>query len=384
MAQSDESLERSAHESVKKPGNARGRRRPRYKKARRTLGVACTLLALGAGASCTKEAAGHKAITVVGEGVINDPKNRTLRFELLEFGLSQMCAEMTSRFAALRRQPAQPSLGRFAARTCQILQGDPSQQAMWVNFAGEGFAWMRPTGRIGFASQATVGYSPDFRLHGDDLYVYFRTLKVDAVGFRLLMVQKSVAGAASAIAPNVAEGLGREVLSAELSRGFTVVRKANGAAAFFTGLVPLGEAPPGPFGEGSDGDRKELAHGRTELAPWQQDYIGVFDVTEDGKALFLKLDVDGAASVDLAVLPGPAARQMFGRFVTTPELPPLAARPLMSDRVPRGPSWKRYLAVPKGKYAIILTRVPEQAGAAGTVAGAAKTDYLIELGDAPD
>jgi hypothetical protein len=356
-------------------------------RARRAIGIVGALAGLAAaGPGCTKEAAGHKALTVVGEGVINDPANRTLRFELLEFGLAQMCSEMTHRFAALRRQPAQPSLGRFAARGCQVLQGDPSQQAMWVSFTGEGFAWMRPPGRIGFASQATVGYSPDFRLHGDDLYVYFRTLKVDAVGFRLLMVQKSVAGAASAIAPNVAEGLGREVLSAELSRGFTVVRKANGAAAFFTGLVPLGEAPPGPFGGGDD-DRKELAHGRTELAPWQQDYIGVFDVSEDGKALFLKFDVDGAPAVDVTVLPGPAARQMFGRFVSDPGLPALAARPLLSDRVPKGASWKRFLPVPKGKYAVILTRTPEQNPAtpgSTAVAGAAKTDYLIELGDAPD
>jgi len=123
------------------------------------------LAALALGSGCTKEAAGHQAISVVGEGVINDPTNRTLRFELLQFGLSQMCSEMTSRFAALQRQPAQPSLGRFAARTCEVLQQDPNQQALWVNFSGEGFAWMRPTGRIGFASQATVGYSPDFRLH---------------------------------------------------------------------------------------------------------------------------------------------------------------------------------------------------------------------------
>ncbi len=352
-------------------------------------GVAC---ALAAAPACTKEAAGHKAISVVGEGVINDPANRTLRFELLQFGLAQMCSEMTSRFAALQRQPAQPSLGRFAAQTCQVLQQDPTQQALWVNFAGEGFAWMRPTGRIGFASQATVGYSPDFRLHEDDLYVYFRTLKVDAIGFRLLMVQKAVAGAASAVAPNVAEGLGRDVLQAELSRGFTVVRKPNGAAAFFTGLVPLGEAPPGPFGSGDD-DRKELAHGRTELAPWQQDYIGVFDITEDGKALFLKVEVDGAPAVDLTVLPGPAARQMFGRFVTDPGLPPLAARPLLSDRVPRGASWKRYLPVPKGRYAVVLTRIPQQNAAPGpggvnpaaaTAMGAAKADYLVELGNAPD
>lgn len=290
-----------------------------------------------------------------------------------------MCSEMTSRFAALKRQPAQPSLGRFAAQTCQVLQQDPSQQALWVNFTGEGFAWMRPTGRIGFGSQATVGYSPDFRLHDGDLYVYFRTLKVDAVDFRLFMVQKAVAGVASAIAPNVAEGLGREVLHAELSRGFTVVRKPSGAAAFFAGLIPLGEAPPGPFGGESEDGRRELAHGRTELAAVQQDYVGVFEVTDDGKALFLKVDVDGAPGVDVTVLPGPAARQMFGRFVRDPGLPPLAAQPLLSDRAQKGPSWKRFLPVPKGSYAVILTHFPGQ-----EASGAAKTDYLVELGDAPD
>lgn len=329
--------------------------------------------------ACNKTALGQGAVAIVGEGVINDPGNRTLRFELLKYGLKEMCNEMTSRFAALRRQPGEPANGRFAAQTCQIPASPEEAPHVQLSFAGDGFAWLRPTGRLGFTAEATPHFAPDFRLHGDDMYVYFRTLQVETVNFTLRLAERTGAGMASALAPGMVAAMGREVLTAELKRGFTIVRKPSGATAFFPGLIPLGKAPAAPFGE-SEGTRRELAHGRTELAAWQQDYVGAFSVTETGKALYLDIEVDGAPDVNVLVVGEPEARRMFTRYVTERQLPPLSAPPVLSDRAFRGQRFDRPVPVPPGRYALVLTRMVPPGS---PLTGAAKVDFRVELGDAP-
>ncbi len=183
-------------------------------------------------AACTKERLGVAAHSAGGESTVNDPSNRTLRVELIELGLGELCREMTSRLAPLRRQPSEPAVGRFAARTCEVGSRDAEQKRLGVRFEGEGVAFLRPTGRIGFSSAASVTYAPDFRLRDGELYVYFRAVGVESVGMRVLMVEEPLARFGVAIAPGAADALGREVLAAELGRGFTVVRRRDGSAAF--------------------------------------------------------------------------------------------------------------------------------------------------------
>src|SRR5690349_2180075 len=84
---------------------------------------AARLLAVGlVGLSVTgcpsREKMGIGAMGILGPGVINDPKNKSLRFDLLKFGLDQFCKEMKERGAPLKLRDGEPVLGRFFAETC--------------------------------------------------------------------------------------------------------------------------------------------------------------------------------------------------------------------------------------------------------------------------
>lgn len=50
-------------------------------------------------------------------GPINDPSNRTLRRNLMSFGLGQFCTQMITRSAPLKLTPDAPIIGRFTRST---------------------------------------------------------------------------------------------------------------------------------------------------------------------------------------------------------------------------------------------------------------------------
>ncbi|MBM4361337.1 MAG: hypothetical protein FJ104_01560, partial [Deltaproteobacteria bacterium] len=141
-----------------------------------------SLLALAGATGCPRrEAFGIGAMGMLGPGVINDPKNRSLRFDLLKFGLDQFCREMTQRGAPLKLRDSDPVLGRFFATGCQSeLIDDPSRQSFVIRYEGRGYAWTNVTGRLGFTSAGVVEFAPDFRLHDGWMYLYFRPRNVAA------------------------------------------------------------------------------------------------------------------------------------------------------------------------------------------------------------
>jgi hypothetical protein len=71
-----------------------------YTGAVKTLrsGAAAGLFLLLAGCG-NQESLGVSALSVVSAGVVNDPANKSLRFDLLKFGLERFCIEMQRRGA---------------------------------------------------------------------------------------------------------------------------------------------------------------------------------------------------------------------------------------------------------------------------------------------
>src|SRR5262245_29023744 len=98
-------------ESVKtlRSDAAAGRRSP----ARAQGWVWGCLSALLLGACGNQESLGVSALSVVSAGVVNDPANKSLRFDLLKFGLERFCVEMQRRGAPLKLSDSEPVLGRF-------------------------------------------------------------------------------------------------------------------------------------------------------------------------------------------------------------------------------------------------------------------------------
>jgi hypothetical protein len=348
------------------------------------------LMAVSAGTpGCpSKDNVGIGAVTVLGAGVANDPRNKSLRFDVLKFGLEQFCEEMLRSSVPLKMSDDQPVIGRFFADHCtsQVLD-DEQRKSFVVQFQGKGYAWLNLSRRVGFTSAGLIEYAPDFQLHQEAMYIYFRPKRIDATSFETLMVESAVAQAAIPVAQIDTNQAGRNVVNAQLERGFTVIRYgSDGATELGMGMIAKGDRPFRPF-EVKQSEHLVLADDRTEVHGGQQDYIGGFEITEEDQALYFNVLLDGAPAVDVFVVPKGTADLMIDRYLRTAGATGLTAPPVLEDSVTAGQLWKRYLKLPKGTYYLVI----DNSGTVGRVsppaqAGddrAAKVDYLVQVGEAP-
>lgn len=346
------------------------------------------LLGLALAGCPSKESLGSSALGLVGAGVINNPKNRTLRFDMLKFGLDQFCHEMLKLGAPLKLDDDQPVIGRFFADSCnsQVIDTE-THKSFVVQYAGKGFAWSNVTGRVGFSAAGLVEFAPDFQMNDGALYVYFRSKKIDDTTFQTLMMESAVARGGIAAVGADPDAFGRQVMKSELERGFTVVRYDSGGQTDFSlGILPKGERPYRPF-QIEHANKLVLANDRTEIHAGQQDFVGGFEVDDDDQALYLTVSVDGAPAIDAFVVPKAVGDQMIARYVQTAGAAPLAGPALIAEPASAGQLWKRFVRVPKGAYYLVLDNSAMAGAIAPTTAPgddrAAKVDYLVEVGDAP-
>ena len=326
-------------------------------------------------------------VTVVGPGRVNDPKNKSLRFDILKFGLEEFCREMTRRGAPLKLNDSDPVIGRFFADTCssQVIDAD-RRKSLVVQYSGRGYAWTAQSLRVGFTSAGVVEYAPDFLVHGGAMYVYFRPSNISAASFETQLIESGIAGSLVSVLGVPVDDLGRHILRSQLERGFTVVRQnRSGEVDFGLGYVPKGEMPLRPF-RVERPHKLTLANDSTEVHVGQQDYLGGFEVKKKNRALFLTMTLDGAPTVDVFVVPKSYADQMTGQYVTSPGPAPLTAPPLFEDTLTAGPTVQRKIPVPPGLYFVVLDNSPAIGRSAppGQVGDdrAAKIDYLVQLGKA--
>lgn len=348
----------------------------------------CALL-LSACLSCaSREAVGTSSVAILGAGVVNDPKNKSLRFDLLKFGLESFCDEMKNGGVPLRMSDDEPVMGRFQATACQSqVLDEEKRKSFVVQYAGSGYATSAQGGRVAFTTTGLVEYSADFLMHEGALYVYFRPRVVDATGFETKLIESSLAKTAMATLGVQPDAFGRKVVDAQLRRGFTVLRHGeSGETELGLGVIPLGERPYHPYSVQSE-NKRTLVNERTEVHRGQQDYVGPITVEGSNQALYLTIGVDGAPGVDVAVVREVAGKSMLERFLTQTGASPLGEPALLDEAVVRGQTWKRYALVPAGRYYIVLDnsdafgRTP--APAAPTDGSSARVDVLVLGGDRP-
>jgi hypothetical protein len=344
----------------------------------------CLGLALPACGS--RESMGDGSLRVLGAGVVNDPANKSLRFDMLKFGLDRFCEEMLKAGAALKLSDQEPVLGRFFAESCQSqVLDDEARKSFVVQYTGKGYAWTNVTGKLGFTSRGLVEYAPDFQLSDGALYVYFRPKAVDAAAFQLVSIDSAAAQAGlAAAAGNLSpDEIGRHVLDSQLKRGFTVIRYGNdGRTDFGLGFIPKGQKPYKPFEITTA--KRVVANERTEVHVQGQDFIGPLSVTDEDSALFLTLEVDGAEGVDYQVVSKPVGDAMLDRYVRTPGPCPMLGPPAFDATASRSARTLQPVPLPVGQYFVILDnsgvlgRSSPPAGAAGD--NAARVDYALMLG----
>jgi hypothetical protein len=347
------------------------------------------LVSLAAVTGCPRrEQVGVSAMSILGPGVINDPKNKSLRFDLLKFGLDEFCREMRVRGTPLKMRDGEPVIGRFFAESCgsQVIDQE-NRQSFVVQFTGKGYTWTNVTGRLGFTSAGLIEYAPDFQLRDGRMWIYFRPRNIDATRFQTTLVESDLARTGISLTGVQPDQIGRNVLDGQLKRGFTVIRHgASGETEFGMGFVPVGERPFRPFQVQSE-DKILLDNDRTEVHTGQQDFIGGFEVTSRGQALYLTMKVDGSPTVDVLVIRKDVGDRLLDQYVRQPGPAPLTEPPLLDDTIQAGGHFKRYVSLPKGHYYLMLdqTSLVGRSTPPATAGDdrAARVDYVVQLGDAP-
>jgi hypothetical protein len=322
-------------------------------------------------------------MSVVSAGVLNDPSNKSLRFDLLTYGMDRFCVEMLRRGAPIKLSDHEPVLGRFFADGCNaqvIDNGD--RQSVVVRYSGRGYAWTNLTTRLGFASTGLIEYAADFQLDDERMYIYFRPRSVGQASFQLLLIESELARAGLGVSGVDATAMGKDIVERQLGRGFTVIRDSNrGEVEYGTGLIPVGQRPFKPY-RVAVSSKLTVDNDRTEIHPGQQDFIGGIHVADDDQRLSLTLALDGAPALDVFVMPATDAQSMLQAYVTRSGGERLTRAPLLDSDLRTGADLTLAVDVAPGDYFLVLDH-SASAGRSPPAAGqqAAKVDYLVQLGE---
>ena len=324
-------------------------RRPRRSPSTYPAGAFLTLLVLVfsfviAGCPCTE--------TVVN----NNPQLRWWLFS--NFGASRICPEMLKIGVSLKTDARTPAIGRFFPSTCTHTVDDATQNVI-LSFSGTGYGFIAPAKRIGFSCSATIALRPDFQLSGDDIYVYGKLdHHIRGPEFRLGYVENPAVNIATSIPPfgNIANFLGNQVLTSELTRGFTVVANEERGNEVALGILTPPGRPVKPF-RVIEGDQKfTFANEVVDVHGNQRDYLGPFEVSP-GQALYMTMSVQGP-TVDVMIVDrrtGDSWREMYqtGLPLGGPPGPVAGGAPLA-----QGPSSTlRYVLAP-GLYYVVIDNTP--------------------------
>lgn len=304
------------------------------------------------------------------------------------FGAQRVCPEMLKTSMPLRLDDNAPAMGRFFPAQCSYAVNDDSK-TLTVNIQGTGYGYMAPAKRVSFSLATAVEYRPDFVLTGDDMYLWGKPNRiVQGPDFRILAIENPVVNIAANIPPwgNIANFLGNQVVTAFMTRGFTVIANDDTGNDFALGILHPPARPPHPFSLVGN-ERLTFANETTDVYANQRDFLGPFEVAKSGQKLYGTLTLQGAA-VDVMVVSkttGDLWRQAYQAGQVGP--PPgqvFAGEPLMPSM-----QLQRAWSLPPGSYYIVI----DNTSSAGTVSPPmsvpllpvpdplSRVSYVAQLGD---
>jgi hypothetical protein len=344
-------------------------------------------VAAAIGAVSLASACSPNAVCKLG-GPINDPSNRTLRRNIMSYGLGQFCEQMITRNAPLTLAPDPSVVGRFFPQHCaqQVLDnGD-----LWVHFDGFGYAFTSLSRKVTFTSAATIQYNQDFKCADDSsIYAYFDTRTASPPDFQLGQIEQPMANLVQGWIKPFADSFGQQMVSGQIGQGFTVIQDPSGSTDFTVGHLPLGQRPFHPI-DAHGNDRVTYENLRTAVHAGERDFIGPIKIDGSGRALFLQMHVDAPTPIDVFVVPkfeGDPSLQLYTQY---PAAGPLAYPPRTADVVQPGTNYQRTVPLGAGMYYVII----DNTASAGQVQPApalfgvvgdtpAVVSYAIQIGDAP-
>lgn len=333
------------------------------------------------GAACSPN-----SVCKMGVG-INDPSNRTMRRNIMSYGLSQFCQQMTTHNAPLRMAADAPVTGRFYPQHCTqqtLPNGD-----LLVQFDGQGYAFTPMSRKVTFTSGATIQYDEDFRCGSDNsIYAYFKTRSATAPAFNLGTIEAQMANLVQGWVAPYANSFGTQMVTSQLAQGFTVIQGDDGSTDFTTGQLALGQKPSHPF-DVHGKDRVMVESLKVQVYPNERDFIGPIEVKDTGRALYLTMQVEGAAAVDVLLMSKVTGDAALQAYLTSGPVGALPAPPQWSEVLPASTQYQRALPVAPGMYYVVIDDTPSAGQVAppasilGTTDQPATVSYEIQIGDTP-
>jgi hypothetical protein len=286
----------------------------------------------------------------------NNPDLRWKLFSL--FGAPKLCPEMLKRGVTIRLQDRSPGIGRFFPMQCTYAV-DNARQVVTVSVGGTGYGYMTPAKRVGFSLSASVEYRPDFVMAGDDMYLWAKLNRiVDGPHFQLGYVENPIVDVAANVPPfgGIANFLGNQVVASAMTQGFTVIHNGDTGDDFTLGVIFPPARPHHPF-QVVGTDRITFANETVDIQGNERDYLGPFEVSNNGQSLFLTMSVSGPA-VDVMIVDkatGDAWREGYqtGRPLGPPAGPVLGGGPLQPGAV-QNTRWQ----LNPGLYYVVIDNTP--------------------------
>lgn len=314
-------------------------------------------------------------------GTINDPSNRTLRREILSHGIGQFCTELQKHSAPLKLADDQPAIGRFFPTTCAMAEAKNGD--LVVTLGGDGYAWTNLSKKVTFDMSGTIEYDQDFQLDGSTMYAYFRVSRVEKNDFKSRAIENPIANFVNTMTP-IGDNFGKQLLSSELQKGFTVIREKDGNADFGLGVIDTGKRPLKPW-DVHGANRLTYENTRSEIHQNQRDFIGPIWIEDDGRAIWVTATLDGVDAMDVIVLGKADGEASVAAYVQNAAAGPLAGTPVFADVMQNGAAWTKSIPLAKGVYYLIF----DNTSTAGRVAPpvnllddrAATVTYVVQIGD---
>jgi hypothetical protein len=348
-----------------------------------TQGLLAFVLLAGAGQGCASCAGAGQRLLSISPGILNDPSNRKLRHDILQFGMDQFCHQMQTHDAPLAMAPEAPVIGRFFVTSCS--QQELQNEDWFIQFSGYGYGWTNLSRKLTFSMAGAVDYMADFQMSGSTMYIYFRPRQVTSSSFQSHVIEQPVASFLNSMS-NLGDTFGKQLVGAQLNQGFTVIRDSDGGVDFAVGLVEVGKRPTHSLAVKSEG-RVIWEQARVEVHQNERDFVGPIEVTDSGKAIYVTAQMGGVQAIDLLLLRKDVGDASVRLYYDYPQAGPLSGPPIASDIIQANVAFEHGLPVDPGQYYLVLDNTPT----AGTVAPPnnplddrfATVSYAVQIGDAP-
>jgi hypothetical protein len=311
---------------------------------------------------------------------INDGSNRTMRRQILSYGLGEFCKQMLSRNAPLKMTDDSPIIGRYyptACHTTELPNGD-----LQMDFDGFGYAWTNVSQKLTFTSSGSVEYNQDFRCSDDNaIYAYFPVRQVRGSNFQTHIVEQKLASLAPDWVKATADKMGSQLVSGKLGEGFTVIQDSDNQTDFDLGIIPLGQKPQHPF-RVAGGSKVTYENARTQIAANERDFIGPIRLEKSG-VITLTVTLEGQPAIDVFVIPKDEADAALHWYFDYGDPTKLAAEPRIQGVAQQGLEYRQTVPLPTGIYYVVLDNTALAGQAAPQGPSAAAASYIIQYGDAP-